>query len=95
MARPDFRGHEHVVALDTGSAQALAYFALIFIELRRVDVPIAKPQRLLDHTRAFPAAQFPCAEAEKRDTRAFSLDNGARVDFAHGPSYPTSAPAAG
>ena len=65
MARPDFRGHEHVVALDAGSAQALAYFALVFVDFRGVDVPIAEPQRLLDHPRADPAAQFPGAEPKQ------------------------------
>ena len=56
MARPDFRGHEHVVALGARGAKAFANLALVFVELRGIDVAIAEPQRLLDDAGAGAAA---------------------------------------
>jgi hypothetical protein len=61
MRGPDFGGHKDLVALDLGGAQAFADLALVFINLRGVDVAIAEPQRLLDQTRTGPPTQFPGA----------------------------------
>ena len=82
MARPDFGGDEHVVALDARGAQAFADLALVVVHLRGVDVAIAEPQRLLDDAGAGAAAQFPGAEPEQRNPRAIGLD--ARYGCARG-----------
>jgi hypothetical protein len=42
MRGPDLGGHEHVIALDAGSANAVADFALVLIDLRGVDMAIAE-----------------------------------------------------
>ena len=74
MRRPDFRRHEQIVALDAGRTQAIAHLALVIVHFRSVDVAIAEPQSLLDHTRAGAPAQFPGAEAEQRNFSAVGLD---------------------
>ena len=66
MARPDFRGHEHLVALGARGAKTLADLALVLVDLGGIDVAIAEPQRLLDQARAGSPAQLPGAEPEQR-----------------------------
>lgn len=44
----DLGGHEDLVAGDAGGAQTLADFALVGVELCRVDVSVAHLQSLLD-----------------------------------------------
>src|SRR5579862_7254828 len=97
MARPDFRGHEHVVALGARGAKTLADLALVFVELSRIEVAIAEPQRLLDDAGAGAAAQFPGAEPEQRNPRPVGLDAWCGCARAHvpSPSYPIAAPVAG
>jgi hypothetical protein len=55
---PNFGGHEHLVAVDAGSAQPLADLAFVFVDLSGIDMAIAEPERLLDQTRASAPAQF-------------------------------------
>ena len=74
MGGPDFGCHEHIVALDPGSAQALADLAFILIDLRGVDVAIAEPERLLDQARAGSPAQLPGAEPDRGDFCAIGFD---------------------
>ena len=67
MRRPNFRRHEQVGAVDAGGAQAVADVALVVVYFRGIDMAIAEPQRLFDHTRAGSPAQFPGAEPEQRN----------------------------
>ena len=83
MRRPDFRGHEQFVALDAGSAHAVADVALIVVHFRGVDVAVAKPQGLFDDARAGAPAQFPGAEPDQRDFGAVGLDAWDWFDRCH------------
>src|SRR5271156_6333561 len=83
MRRPDFRGHENVVALDAGGVQPLAHFALVIVHFRGVDVAIAEPQSLLDNARTGAAAQIPCAKANQGNFRTLGLDARYRSHVAH------------
>ena len=58
---PDLGRHEYLVTSNLRGAQAFSDLALIFIDLRGVDVAITEPQRLLDQARAGSPAQFPGA----------------------------------
>src|SRR5580698_4346814 len=97
MVRPDFRGHEHVVAPGARGTKTFADLALVFVELSRIDVAIAEPQRLLDDAGTGAAAQFPGAEPEQRNPRPIGLDDRYGCVRAHDslPSYPIAAPGAG
>ena len=75
MRRPHLGGDEHLVARDARGAQRLADLALVVVHLRRVDVAIAEPQRLLDDARAGAPAQLPGAETDQRNTRAVRVDD--------------------
>src|ERR1700730_2071938 len=74
MRGPDLGGHEHIIALDAGGAHAVADFALVLVDLRGVDVSIAKLERLLDQPCAGAAAQLPGAEPDRRDFCAVGFD---------------------
>jgi hypothetical protein len=71
---PNLGGHKHLVAIDAGSAQALADRAFILIDLRGVDMAIAESQRLLDQARAGPPAQLPGAEPDCRNLCAVGFN---------------------
>src|SRR5262245_13487029 len=75
MRPPDFRGDKDIVARNARGAQPLAYLNFVFVNLRGVDVSIAKAQRLLDKARASRAAEFPGAEAELRNFCAIGFDD--------------------
>src|SRR5665213_3131572 len=75
MRGPDLGGHEHVVALDSGGAQAVADIAFVLVDLRGVDVAIAEPQRLLDQTGAGAPAQFLGTEPDRGNDSAVGLDD--------------------
>jgi hypothetical protein len=80
-------GHEHFVAPDTRSTQALADLAFVLIDLRGVDMAITEPYRLLDQTCAGSSAQFPGAEPDRGDFRAVTFDElhewGTRTNRGH------------
>src|SRR3954453_20401851 len=74
MRGPHLGGHEHLVAVDAGGTQSLAYLAFVLVDLGAVDMAIAEPQRLLDHSRAGAAAQLPGAEPDCRNSCAVGLN---------------------
>jgi len=74
MRRPHLCGHEHVVALDPGCAQPLANFALVLVDLGRIDMAIAELQSLLDDASAGASTQLPGAKPDRRDLCAACLD---------------------
>src|SRR5258708_8571399 len=74
MGGPDFCRDEHIVAPDPRSAQALADLAFVLISLRGVDVAVAEPQRLLDHTCAGSSTQFPRTQPHPGHFGAVCLD---------------------
>ena len=63
-----------IVAVDAGSAQAVANLAFVLIDLSGIDMAIAEPERLLDQTRAGPPAQFPRAEPDRRNSCAVGFN---------------------
>ena len=79
MGRPHLGGDEHVLAPDAGRAQPLAHLALVVVDLGRVDMPIAEPQRLLDEAGTDATFQLPRSEPDGRDTRSMGLDDGHRA----------------
>src|SRR6516165_66710 len=83
MRRPDFGRHKDIAALDAGGMQALAYFTLIIVHLRGVDVAVAEPQRLFHHANASPPAQIPGAEPNERDLGALRSDARCWPNRAH------------
>src|SRR5258708_6649061 len=74
MRRPDFGGHEHFVAPDSGGPDSVAHLALVLVNLRGVDVAIAKLERLLHQACAGSSAQLPRAKPDRRDFCAASLN---------------------
>src|SRR6516225_1233466 len=83
MRRPDFGRQKDIAALDAGGMQALAYFTLIIVHLRGVDVAVAEPQRLFHHANASPPAQIPGAEPNERDLGAVRSDARCWPNRAH------------
>jgi hypothetical protein len=73
MRRPHLGGHEQFVALDAGGPYAIPDLALVLIDLRGVDVAIAKLERLLHQARAGSSPQLPGAEPDRRDFCATGL----------------------
>jgi len=80
MRRPDFRGQKHFAALDVGGIETLPDFALVVVDFRGVDVAIAEPQGLFDHSRTGAAAQFPGAEPDEWKLGAVGVDAGDRCN---------------
>src|SRR6185437_15486016 len=74
MIGPDLGGQEHLVAPRAGGAQPLTYLALILVNLRRIDMTVAKLERLLHDPGAGSAAELPGAEPDRWNFRAISLD---------------------
>src|SRR5579883_1377476 len=83
MRRPHFRRDEELVASHPRGADALAHFAFIVVDLRRIDMPVAQPQRLFDNPRAGAPAQLPGAEADQRDFCSVGLKTWYRYDRIH------------
>ena len=87
MRRPDFRGHEHLLAPDAGGVQPLAHLAFVIVHLGGVDVTVAEAQRLLDDPRTCASPQLPGAQPDERNTGALRFDGGGgciRADGGHG-----------
>src|ERR1700728_4097514 len=76
MRGPNLRGDEDIAALHARCTQPLADLAFIVVHLGRVDVAIAKPQRLLDCASTDTSAQIPCAKTQDRDARTLRFNNG-------------------
>src|SRR5258708_36531804 len=74
MRRPDFGAHEHFVAPDSGGPDSVAHLALVLVNLRGVDVAIAKLERLLHQACAGSSEQLPRAKPDRRDFCAASLN---------------------
>src|SRR5277367_1834913 len=83
MRGPDFGGQKELVALDAGAANALSHLALVVVDFCGIDVAVAEPQRLLDHPRAGPAAQFPGAKTNQGNFCSLGLDAWYRCDRIH------------
>src|SRR5262249_28338454 len=61
----------------------LTAFGFVVVKLGGIDVTVAEPQRLLDHTRARPPAQLPGAQPDERDARAMCLEDMRRNCHQH------------
>src|SRR5262245_17348511 len=83
MRRPDLGGDENIFALNSRRPQALADLGLVVVHLRRIDVAITEPQRLLGHARACASAQVPGPEPERWDARSVRLEDRHRHANAH------------
>jgi hypothetical protein len=64
VADPQLRRHEHLAALDSGAADALADLALVHVGGRGVDQPVAVLDRRLDRADRFGGRALEDAEAE-------------------------------
>jgi hypothetical protein len=74
MVGPDLGGDKHLIPPDARGAQPLADLAFVLIDLRGIDMAVTEFQRLLDHAGAGSPAQFPGAQADRRDSRAIGFD---------------------
>src|SRR5262249_8335661 len=86
---PHLRGDEHLIALYAGGAQPLPHLAFVVIKLGGVDVAVAAPQRLLDHTHAATPPQLPSAQAEQGDAGAMRFDHVGCNGYQHSPPLAT------
>src|SRR5579859_3967074 len=91
MARPDLGRDENLAARHARRPQPFADVALVVVHFGGVDVPVAEPERLLDHAGAAPPAQFPGAEPEQRYRGAVGLNARDWSDRAHAFNCPTLA----